>query len=322
MPTIREIIEFLSNREYEAFDGFREETLVERACPILEAGPKHVAFCSSVASEPQQLLAGTHAALVIVDKGITVDAPRLAQAGVQAAVYSDNARLDFMRVVKRFFAKPRPRGIHPSAVISPVAKIAPDVYIGPLCVIGEVEIDAGCVIHSGVHIYDDVHIGHNVVIHSGSVIGADGFGYQRNEAGELEKFPHVGGVVIEDDVEIHALVHIARGTLGDTVIGQGTRIDTYCHIAHNLKIGKHCAIISHAMLGGSVIVGDHSWIAPSACLRDGIRIGSGVTVGLASLVTKDVPDRATVLGSPARELDEFKGLLSIFNRLLKAEAER
>ena len=319
MPTIREIIEFLSDREYDAFDGFREETLVERARPIIEAGPRHITFCSSVARAPEDLLAGTHAALVIVDKGIAVDKPHLAQAGVQAVVYSDNARLDFIRVVERFFTRVHPHGIHPITVISPAAKIAPDVYIGPLCVIGEAEIGAGCVIHSGVHIYDDVHIGHDVVIHSGSVIGADGFGYQRNEAGELEKFPHVGGVVIEDNVEIHALVHIARGTLGDTVIGQGTKIDTYCHIAHNLKIGKHCAIISHAMLGGSVSVGDHSWIAPSACLRDGIRIGSGVTVGLASLVTKDVPDKQTVMGAPARPIEEQKRLL---RRLSDLAADR
>ena len=321
MITIGDIVDFLQAED--SLHKLVEEAVempIARAAAITDAQPGEVAFCGATAKNPQELLAATQASLLIVDCSIPFDEVALAQAGVQAIILSDNARLDFMRVVERFFAKPRPRGIHPTAVISPTACIAPDVYIGAYCVIGEATIGQGTVIHSGVHIYDGVHIGRNVTIHSGCVIGADGFGFERNEAGELEKFPHVGGVVIEDDVEICALTHVARGTLGDTTIGQGTKIDAFVHVGHNIRIGKHCAITSHAMLAADTI-GDFSWIAPSACLRDRIAIGSGVTVGLGAVVTKDVPDEATVLGTPARELDEYKRLLSIFKELLKAEAE-
>ncbi len=321
MPIIGEIVEFLQaeNSLLQLVEA-ANSTIIHRPAPIAEAVLGEVSFCGATARNPQGLLERTRASLLIIDRSISFNETRLAQAGVQAVVLSDNARLDFMRVVDKFFARPRPQGIHPTAVISPSAQIAPNVYVGPLCSIGEAEIGEGTVIHAGVHIYDGVRIGRNVVIHSGVVIGADGFGYQRNEAGELEKFPHVGGVVIEDDVEICAFTHVARGTLGDTVIGQGTKIDALVHVGHNIRIGKHCAITSHAMLGADTI-GDFSWIAPSACLRDRISIGSGVTVGLGAVVTKDVPDGTTVLGTPARELDEFKRLLSILNGLLKAEAE-
>ena len=322
MPTIGEIVIFLQAEDsllqlVEAANS----TTIHRPAPIAEAGPGEVSFCGATARNPQGLLERTRASLLIIDRSISFDEKRLAQAGVQAVVLRDNARLAFMRVIDKFFAHPRPQGIHPTVVISPTARIAPDVYIGAYCVLGEVTIGQGTVIHSGVHIYDSVRIGRNVTIHSGCVIGADGFGFERDEAGELEKFPHVGGVVIEDDVEICALTHVARGTLGDTVIGQGTKIDTFVHVAHSVRIGRHCAIISHAMLGGGLMIGDFSWVAPSACLRDRIAIGSGVTVGLGAVVTKDVPDGTTVFGSPARELAEQKRLLAHWAAVI-AQAEQ
>lgn len=309
MPTIGEIVSFLQAED--SLLRLVEEvhsTVIHRPAPIAEAVPGEVSFCGATARKPQELLDRTRASLLITDRGISFDERRLAQAGVHAVVLRDNARLDFIRVVEKFFARPRPQGIHRTAVISPLAKIASDVYIGPLCTVGEAEIGGGTIIHAGVHIYDGVRIGRNVTIHSGCVIGADGFGFERNEAGELQKFPHIGGVVIEDDVEIFALTHVARGTLGNTFIGQGTKIDTFVHVAHNIRIGKHCAIISHAMLAAETI-GDLSWIAPSACLRDRIAIGSRVTVGLGAVVTKDIPDGTTVMGLPARPIEEQKRLL-------------
>jgi len=169
-------------------------------------------------------------------------------------------------------------------------------------------IGAGSVIHSGVHMYDGVRIGRNVMIHSGCVIGSDGFGFERNEAGKWVKFPHIGGVVIEDDVEICALTHVARGALWDTVIGQGTKIDAQCHIGHNVIIGQDCVICAQAMVGCSS-VGHGVWIAPGAILRNKIHIGNGALVGMGSVVTRDVPDKMTVMGVPARLADEQRRLL-------------
>lgn len=309
MPIIDEIVTFL--RAVDSFYLFAStsDRIIRRPAPISEAVKGEVAFCGITARNPQVLLANTHASLLILDRDLPFDVDLLTAAGVEAIIQRDNARLDFMRVVERFFSPPHPRGIHPSAVIGAGAQIASNVFIGPLCSIGEAEVGEGTAIHAGVHIYDGVRIGRNVIIHSGTVIGADGFGYQRNEEGELEKFPHIGGVVIEDDVEIGANTCIDRGTLGDTVICQGARIDNLVHIAHNVVVGKHAAVIADAMIGGGTRIGDYAWIAPSACLRDRISIGAKATVGLAALVTKNVPEGITVLGAPARELSEQRRLL-------------
>jgi UDP-3-O-[3-hydroxymyristoyl] glucosamine N-acyltransferase len=132
------------------------------------------------------------------------------------------------------------------------------------------------------------------------VIGGDGFGFWRMKSGELRKFPQIGGIVIEDNVEIHNHVSIDRGALGDTVIGEGTKIDNFVHVAHNVTIGKNCAIVAHAMIGGSVVIGDESWIGPSASILNGVKIGKNCVIGMGAVVVKDVPDDTIVKGNPAR----------------------
>jgi UDP-3-O-[3-hydroxymyristoyl] glucosamine N-acyltransferase len=165
-----------------------------------------------------------------------------------------------------------------------------------------------------------VRIGKKVVIHAGTVIGVDGFGYARNENDELEFFPHLGGVLIDDCVEIHSNVNIDRGTLGDTILGQGTKVDKFCHIGHNVVIGKHCVIAARSMLGGSAQIGDYSWIAPCACIRDGgIKIGSHAFVGMASVVTKDVPGGTTVMGVPAWHESEYKKMLKVLHHFIEKD---
>jgi UDP-3-O-[3-hydroxymyristoyl] glucosamine N-acyltransferase len=309
--TVTKILEFLGPKGTLRLLGPESEILIKRPAPITEAGPGDVSFCGSTARDPGILLAKTRASLIIVDETIPIDEVALSHAGVKAIFLCDNARLHFIRVVEHFFSRPIPHGVHPSSVIAASAVIGSNVYIGPLCSIGErVEIGEGTVIFAGVHIYDGVRVGKKVTIHSGTVIGADGFGYERNEAGGLEKFPHVGGVLIEDAVEIGANTCIDRGTLGDTQVCEGARIDNLVHIAHNVYVGRHAVVIANAMIGGGTHIGDFAWVAPSACLRDRINIGDKSVVGLASLVTKDVPNEVTVLGSPARPFDEQRRLLA------------
>lgn len=280
--------------------------------PLSDADEHSLTFCRT----PDAALASCPAAVVIT----TAVAP--AHEGGPTLIRVADPRLAFIRVLQSLFAPVRPAGIHPTAVIDPAAQIAPDVYIGPHAVVGRCSIAAGCVIHAGVILYDNVRIGRNVTINGGTVIGADGFGYQRNDAGEMEKFPHFGGVLIEDDVEIGSNTSIDRGTLGDTKLLQGAKIDNQVHIAHNVVVGRHAVVIAQAMIGGSVVIGDEAWVAPSACIRNGIRIGQRATVGLGAVVVKDVQDGVTVMGSPARDSAEFKALSSLFNGMVRGADQK
>jgi len=317
MVSIGSIVDLLGAQD--RLRCFTEESLhipIVRPAPIAHAQPGDISFCGATARNPQELLSNTRASLLIVDQNIPIDEASLTRAGVQAVIRTNNARLDFIRVVTKLFARPHPQGVHPTAVVSPLAKVDPSSYIGPLCSVGDAEIGEGTLIHAGVHIYDGVRIGRNVIIHSGTVVGADGFGYERNEQGGWEKFPHLGGVVIEDDVEIGANSCIDRGTLGDTRICEGCRIDDIVYIAHNVYIGKQTVVIAHSMVAGGTHIGNASWVAPCACLRDRIQIGDEVTIGIGAVVTKDVPSKTTVLGVPARSLEEHNRLLQKLSSLL------
>lgn len=147
-----------------------------------------------------------------------------------------------------------------------------------------------------------ITIGKNVQIEPNVVIGAHGFGFERNEEGKLEKFPQIGGVIIGDDVEIQAFSNVDRGTIDNTIIGRGTKIDSYCHIGHNVVIGKHCDIRAKAMFAGSVTLKDYVTIAPGTNIMNGVTIGKNSFVGLGATVIKDVPDNVIVAGVPAKEL--------------------
>ncbi len=144
-------------------------------------------------------------------------------------------------------------------------------------------------------------IGKNVIVKQGAVIGTDGFGFERCVK-RLIRFPSLGGIVIGDNVEIGADTCIDRGTLGDTVIGDGTKIDNLVHIGHNAKIGKHCLIVANVLIGGSAVIGDECFIGASAVIRDGIKIGKRAFVGMGAVVVKDVAEGETVVGNPAKPI--------------------
>jgi UDP-3-O-[3-hydroxymyristoyl] glucosamine N-acyltransferase len=147
---------------------------------------------------------------------------------------------------------------------------------------------------------DKISIGKNVSIGPNCIIGAEGFGMGRTKDNEILVMPQIGGVIIEDNVSIYSNTIIDRGTLGDTIIGSGTKIDRFVHIAHNSKIGNNCVIVSGALLCGSVIVGDNTWIGPSSSILNGVKVGNNCVIGMGSMVVKDVPDGATVKGVPAK----------------------
>ena len=226
-------------------------------------------------------------------------------------------RKSFIKTIAAFFTPPRLKGIHPSAIIHPDAIISENSYIGPHAVIGKCSIESNTEIHANVVLYDGVRVGKNVTINAGTVIGADGFGYERNTDGTMLKFIHLGGVLIEDDVEIGSNTSIDRGTLGDTLIKKGVKIDNQVHIAHNCEINEDSVIIAQSMIGGSVKIGARSWIAPGTVIMNGISIGNDAYCGLGSVVTKSIQDGNTVMGNPARSLPEAKALLSMQKDLIK-----
>lgn len=246
-----------------------------------------------------EYLLNSKARVIICDKSLNI--PRELQS-TKCLILVENPKLTFLRIASTFSLPKAKYGIHPTATIHPAAKVSDKCYIGPYSYIGKSTVGDETIIYGHCHIYDQATIGSHVTIHAGTVIGADGFGYQRNEKGVFEKFPHIGGVVIKDYVEIGANTCIDRGALGNTIIEEGVKIDNLVHIAHNVRVGKHTAIIANTMIGGSTSIGEYSWIAPSVCIRDQLVIGNKVTVGMGSIVTKNIPNGETWLGAPAKPI--------------------
>lgn len=215
----------------------------------------------------------------------------------------EKPRFVLMKILRKFAYEPIPAGISDTVRMGKDCHIGENVYIGHYSVIGKnVEIGAGTLIHSGVCVYADVKIGNNCIINSGVVIGADGFGYEKDEEGVLQKIIHIGGVLIEDDVEIGSNTCIDRGTLGNTIIHKNVKIDNLCHIAHNVEIGENTTVIALALIGGSTKIGKNCWVAPSSTLREGLIIGSNALIGLGAVVVKNVDAGDIVAGVPAKSI--------------------
>ncbi len=212
-----------------------------------------------------------------------------------------------------------PAGIHPTAVILEGALVSDKAFIGPYAVVGRnSRIEEGAVVEAGsvigdncvvgkgarlfprVVLYDNVEIGERSILHSGVVVGSDGFGYAE-ENGRIRKVPQVGRVQIESDVEIGANTTIDRGALEKTVIGAGSKIDNLCQIAHNVKLGRSCVIIAQSGISGSAELGDGVIMSGQSGAVGHIKIGSFSRIGAKSAVTKDVPERAHFTGIPAQD---------------------
>lgn len=236
--------------------------------------------------------------------------------------------------------QPNPE-IHHSAIISKDAKIGQNVFIGAFCCVGEnsivgdgtqiraganvgdnVEIGDNCVLHPNVLVEDNSIIGSDVILHSGVVIGTDGFGYVRDEEQQKHiKFPQIGRVVIEDEVEIGANSCVDRGALGETRIGQGTKIDNLVQVAHNVRIGKRVIIAAQTGISGSVTIEDDCIIAGQVGFADHTTIKAGAIIGAKSAVFPGKIVRKGVWsGIPVQPLEDYKrqhAYLKSIPRLIK-----
>jgi len=248
---------------------------------------------------------------------IIVDGPYTSSRKTLVRVPS--ARVAFAKVLPLFFPESAfAAGVHPSAVLAPTAVVDPTAHIGPHCVVGnKVRIGPRSVLQGGNHVgagsqldedvnlfpnvtlYPNTQVGKRVRIHSGAVVGSDGFGYVLDE-GSHRKVPQIGNVTICDDVEIGANVTIDRGALGPTIIGKGTKIDNLVQIAHNVSLGDHCIIVSQAGISGSTKLGNYVVLGGQVGLAGHLKIGNRVSVGAQSGVMNNVPDGEKWLWTPAQ----------------------
>ena len=262
--------------------------------------------------------------------------PQWPEGAGRTVIRVDDPRACFARLIRVLKpARAAVAGVHPSAIVVSPELLGAGVSIGPNVVIGEgsaigegstigvgcvignnVTIGPGAMLHAKVTIYDEVRIGARVVLHSGVVLGADGFGFAMTGA-KWEKFPQVGIVVIGDDVEVGANSCIDRAALGQTVIGDGTKLDNMVHIGHNCQIGKHVVIAAQTGLSGAVSVGDYAVIGGQVGVGDKARIESKAVVGSGGgiLPSKIVRAGTPVWGTPARPLKEYLEILANMNRL-------
>jgi len=277
-----------------------EKRIFTHPSTIENADEKSIVFVTryKYKNKLKQIIKNTKASVVITEEIVgTFDNKTI--------VVVENPRLVFAKIINCCFPNSNRVGIHPTASIDDYASYDSSIYVGPKAVIGNCIIGKNVVIHANVVINDDVVIGDNVVIKPGCIIGFDGFGYIREQDNSLTKFPHHGNTIIEDDVHIGANVTIDRGTLGDTIIGKGTKIDNLVHIAHNNIIGQNVMIPAGITFSGSIIIGDNVWIGVGSVICDGITIGDDAFISIGSIVNQDVKPKTHVTGNFAIEHKKF-----------------
>ena len=236
----------------------------------------------------------------IVQKGTEVDFAN--------AIVTEESKKVFFGILHEFWGSSKaPGSIGAGTVISDEAKVDPSAVIGCNCTItGKAEIGADTVIENNVVIEGRVRIGRGCNIHSGTVIGPDGFGFTYDDDGTMHKVEHFGGVVIKDDVEIGSCTVIERGTIDDTVIGNGTKIGNLVHIGHNVQIGDRVSVVCGNLVCGSSKVKDGAYIAPGGMVRNQITVNENGFIGLGALAVSDVEKDTVVIGIPAKPIRKVK----------------
>jgi len=304
----------LENINVYRLEGASFQGNIDNCQAIQCANSNSIVWVNSNRADKYELIGNTSAKLVICDGSIDFNLPCCTD---KTFIVVDNPKLSFLRLINILFSQKRTWGIHETAVIDSEAVIHPNSYIGPFSYVGKSTIAEGTIVHGHCHIYDNCEIGSNVVLHANTVIGSDGFGFMWNKEGEIEKFLHIGKVVIEDNVEIYPFSNVDRGTLSETIIKKGSKIDHFCHIGHNSKVGESSILTAGTTMCGGSEVGKGTWIGVNTIIKEKIKVGNNCLIGLGTLVTKNIPDGETWLGVPARKLKEFVKLQKIFKGLLK-----
>jgi len=276
-----------------------------------------------------------YAALLAVTRATAAIVPRDIATAPCALIQVDNPDLAFSLAV-RLLVPPPPRpetGVHPTAVVAAGVRIGQDVAIGagtvvePQAVIGArtilfpgvyvgagTTVGADCCLYPGVVLYHQVRLGDRVILHANAVVGADGFGYAWDGHAH-QKIPQIGTVVIEDDVEIGACTTVDRARFGETRIGRGTKLDNLIQIAHNVRLGAHCAFASQVGISGSTEIGNGVLMGGQAGTAGHVKIGDGAVFSARAGVSKNIPAGVHYTGYPARphaaQLDEWGNIKAL-----------
>jgi UDP-3-O-[3-hydroxymyristoyl] glucosamine N-acyltransferase len=312
--------------------------IVDGVAPLDRASERHLSFLG--AAKYAAMFASSSAGVVLIS-------PELAESPgrAPARVVVDKPQEALLTLLPRFHRAPRAEaGVHATSVIGPGVRLGLNVAVGPYAIIGDgaivgegtvigphcvigagVEIGASCHLYSAVTVYSGSVIADRVTIHAGARIGSDGFGYVQRD-GEHLKIPHVGRCIIEHDVEIGANTTIDRGSIDDTVVGAGTKVDNLVQIAHNVRVGRACLIMAQVGIAGSVRVEDGAMLLGQVGVSGHHTVGKGARLAAQAGVFGDIPAGETWSGYPARPHKEslraqaalFKlpGLLRRIERLL------
>lgn len=293
---IQDIIDYLGSKVV-SVDGEISNFYIDNLAEVERVTETTLDWIKASAQDKQSKAEKSPAKTLLVDESVVPVAGKI-------LIHVINPKVALAEIGNHFFvAHPQP-SIHPTAIINPEAKIGKDVSIGAYSVIGKAVIGEGCDIDSNVRVYDETVMGKGCVIKAGAVLGGAGFGYERDADGNKFQFPQIGQLIMGNFVEVGANTCIDRGALADTVIGDYTKINNLCHIAHNNKIGKNVTITGCVNVSGSNVIDDDAWIAPNSSIRGWVHIGKKATVGMGSVVVKDIPAGETWVGNPARKLEK------------------
>jgi UDP-3-O-[3-hydroxymyristoyl] glucosamine N-acyltransferase len=291
--TYKNLVEILNETYY--LKGNEESIGVDGIHMTGIASETQMTFIDKNRKDKAELLSNCSAGLIIGDEELLKYRKQ-----EQNILVVQNPKVCFSLISNQFFVTKTVPSISDKANIHEAAKIGNGVYIGPNSTIGKVVVGANTRIMGNVWIGDGVEIGSNVIIQAGCVLGADGYGYIRDENKFPIQFPHIGGIIIEDFVDLGSNTSIDNGSLTPTIIGYGSKIDNLVHIGHNVKIGKCVYIAANSSIAGSSVIGDYSELWLGVSVADGINIGDNCSIGIGSVVIKNVESNKKCFGNPAR----------------------
>jgi UDP-3-O-[3-hydroxymyristoyl] glucosamine N-acyltransferase len=323
--TVKELVDILGGASLDGPDSI----VVNDIASLETARQGDLSFLGN--RKYKRAVAATNASVVLLPEEYS-GAPKADQAYLRVS----NPSLALALICERIERSNQPRrkpGVHPSAVVDGSAQIDAAAHVGPLCVIGErakisagsvlegrvwigrdVSIGEDCRIMPGVTVNDGCRLGDRVGLHAGAVIGSDGYGYETVD-GKHKKVPQIGTVTIGDDVEIGANTTVDRARFRSTEIGSGTKIDNLVQIGHNVRIGRHCLIVSQTGISGSSTLEDHVVVGGQVGVAGHVTLGKGSMVGAKSAVDRDIDAGRKMRGVPVRPMMDAYRLIALHDRL-------